>query len=160
MKSHAPIKTKCVRSGNVPWITSDVREGVHDRDVTERKSNHSHDWAVYKRLRKKINGEIESSKAIMLMRLSGLMVTRVKPGKLTSRQKNNVSVKELKLNENSVINSHELSNTFNDHFSTIGTKLVNEVPLVTDGSSHADYIVSCNKKFFFSPISGSNVFPQ
>ena len=31
----------------------------------------------------------------MLMRLSGLMVTHVKPDKLTSRQKNNVSVKKL-----------------------------------------------------------------
>ena len=31
---------------------------------------------------------------------------------LTSRQKNNASVKELKLNENSVTNSHELSNAF------------------------------------------------
>ena len=50
---------------------------------------------------------------------------------LTSRQKNNASVKELKLNENSVTNSRELSNAVNDDFSTIGTKLANEVPLVT-----------------------------
>ena len=30
-----------------------------------------------------------------------------------------------------MVNSHELSNAFNDHFSTTGTKLANEVPLVT-----------------------------
>ena len=65
----------------------------------------------------------------------------------------------LKLNANSVTNSHELSNAFNDHFSTIGTKLANEVPLVTDGSRYADYIVSSDNKFIFSPISSSNVFP-
>ena len=67
-------------------------------------------------------------------------------------------MKELKLNGNSITNSHELSNAFNDHFSATGTKLANEVPLVTDGSSYADYIVSSNNKFIFSPISSSNVF--
>ena len=77
---------------------------------------------------------------------------------LTSRQKNNASVKELKLNENSLSNSHELSNAFNDHFITTGTKLANEVALVADGSSYADFIVSSNNKFFFSPISSGNGF--
>ena len=67
-------------------------------------------------------------------------------------------MKELKLNENSVTNSHKLSNAFHDHFPTTGTKLANEVPLVTDGSSYADYIVSSDNKFIFSPISSSKVF--
>ena len=40
----------------------------------------------------------------------------------------------------------------------IGTKLPNEVPLVTDGSSYVDYIVSSKNRFFFSPISSSNGF--
>ena len=66
MNSHAPIKTKRVRSGNVPWITSDLTEGMRDRDVAKRKaikSNDNHDWAVYKRLRNTINGEVKSTKA-------------------------------------------------------------------------------------------------
>ena len=75
---------------------------------------------------------------------------------LMSHQKNDASVKELKLNENLLTNSHKLCSAFNDHFSAIGTKLANEVPLVTDGSSYADYIVSSKNKFFFSPISSSN----
>ena len=39
-----------------------------------------------------------------------------------------------------------------------GTRIANEVSLVTDGSSFADYIVSSNNKFIFSPISRSKVF--
>ena len=74
-----------------------------------------------------------------------------------SCHKNNASMKELKLNKNSVTNSHGLSNAVNDHFSTTGTKLANEVPLVTDSSIYGDYIVSSNNKFIFSPIIGSNV---
>ena len=166
VNSHAPIKTKRVRSGKVPWITSDLRKGMRDRDVAKRKaikSNNPQDWAVYKRLRNRINGEVKSTKASYY---AGAFVQSNGDSRkawqlineLTSRQKNNASVKELKLNDNSVTNSHELSNAFNDHFSTIGTKLANEVPLVTDGSSYADYIVSSDNKFIFSPISSSNVF--
>ena len=38
---------------------------------------------------------------------------------LTSRRVNNTTVKELKLNDAIISNSSELSNAFNDHFSTI-----------------------------------------
>ena len=166
VNSHAPIKTKRVRSGKVPWITSDLRKGMRDRDVAKRKaikSNNPQDWAMYKRLRNRINGEVKSTKASYyanaFIQFNGdSRKTWQFINELKSRQKNNASVKELKLNENSVTNSHELSNAFNDHFSTIGTKLANEVPLVTDGSSYADYIVSSDNKFIFSPISSSNVF--
>ena len=64
MNSHAPIKTKHVRSGKVPWITSDLRKGMRDRDVAKRKaikSNDPQEWAVYKRLRNKINEEVNST---------------------------------------------------------------------------------------------------
>ena len=50
VNSHAPIKTKHVRSGKVPWIASDLRKGMRDRDVAKRKavkSNDPQEWAVY-----------------------------------------------------------------------------------------------------------------
>ena len=89
---------------------------------------------------------------IMVMRLFSLIGTHVKPAKWLT------VCERIKTNENSATNSHELSNVFNDHFSTIGTKLANEVPLVIDGSSYAVRIVSSNNKFIFSPISSSNLF--
>ena len=108
---------------------------MRDRNVAKRKaikSNDPQDW-VYKRLRKKINGEVKSTKAsyyanAFIQSNGASRKAWQMTNKLTSRQKNNASVKELKLNENSVTNSHEFSNTFNDHFSTIGTKLANEAP--------------------------------
>ena len=141
---------------------------MRDRDVAKRKaikSNNPQDWAMYKRLRNRINGEVKSTKAsyyasAFIQSNGDSRKTWQLINELTSRQKNNASVKELKLNENSVTNSHELSNALNDHFSTIGTKLANEVPLVTDGSSYADYIVSSDNKFIFSPISSSTGCPK
>jgi len=141
---------------------------MRDRDLPKRKaikSNNPQDWALYKRLRNRINGEVKSTKAsyyasAFVQSNSDSHKTSQLINELTFHQKNNASVKEWKLNENSVTNSHEVSNAFNDHFSTIGTKLANEVPLVTNGSSYADYIVtySSDNKFIFSPISSSKVF--
>ena len=37
VNSHAPIKRKRVRSRKVPWITSDLQKGMHDRDVAKQK---------------------------------------------------------------------------------------------------------------------------
>ena len=120
VNSHAPIKTKRVRSGKVPWITSDLRKGMCDRDVAKRKaikSNNPQDSALYKRLRNRINGEVKSTKAsyyssAFIQANGDSRKTWQLINELTSRQKNNASEKELKLNENSVTNSHELSNAF------------------------------------------------
>ena len=124
VNSHATIKTKRVRSGKVSWITPDLPKGMRHYYVAKRKaikSNNPQDWAVYKRLHNKINGEVNLPRhpPIILMPLFSLMATCVKSGK------KNASLKELKLNENSVTNSHELSNAFNNHFSTIETNLAN-----------------------------------
>ena len=113
--------------------------GIRDRDIAKRKaikSKDPQDWAVYRRLRNRINGEIKSTKASYeadaFIQSNG---DSRKPcqmiNELTSRQKSNASVKELKFDENSVTSSHNLSNAFNDHFSKIGTKLANEIPLIT-----------------------------
>ena len=86
MNSHAPIKSKRVKSGKVPWITSDLQKGMRDRDVAKRKaikSNNPQDWAMYKRLRNRINGEVKSTNLrlpVMLVRLFSLMAIHIKPG--------------------------------------------------------------------------------
>ena len=61
-------------------------------------------------------------------------------------------MKELKLNGSIICNSSELSNAFNDHFSTIGTCLANEIP-PNDNNNDLSYISNINvnnNKFTFS----------
>ena len=58
---HAPIRIKRVRSKNSPWITADLKERMHNRDtlkIKAIKSNDPHDWANFKRMRNKVNTEI------------------------------------------------------------------------------------------------------
>ena len=58
---------------------------------------------------------------------------------LTSRKTGRSSVSELSLNGVSITNSTALSNAFNYHFSTIGSKLASEIPF-NNGSSFQEYI--------------------
>ena len=53
---------------------------------------------------------------------------------LTRRKTGRSSVRELTLNGVSITNSAAVSNAFNDHFSTIGSKLTSEIPF-NNGSS-------------------------
>ena len=69
-------------------------------------------------------------------------------------------MKELKLNGSSISYSSKLSNAFNDHFSTIGPRLANEIP-PNDNNDYLSYINDINvnhNKFSFSSTSSSNVF--
>ena len=70
------------------------------------------------------------------------------------------TMKELKLNGFIISNSSELSNAFNDHFSTIGSRLANEIP-PNDSNSDLSYINNINvnhNNFSFSSTSSSIVF--
>ena len=78
---------------------------MRDRDVAKRKaikSNNPQDWAMYKRLRNRINGEVKSTTAsyygsAFIQSNGDSRKTWQLINELTSLQKNNASVKELKL---------------------------------------------------------------
>ena len=68
------------------------------------------------------------------------------------------TVKELKLNGSIISYSSKLSNAFNDHFSTIGPRLANEIPPHdnNDYLSHINDINVNHNKFSFSSTSSTS----
>ena len=67
-----------------------------------------------------------------------------------SRRQNNQQVKLVKVNDISIGNSNEISNTFNEHFATIGPKLACEIP------STSDEVFTCLNNFpvnFVQPLA-------
>ena len=71
---------------------------------------------------------------------------------LTSRNIHNCSVKEIKLNNNSICDPHELSSAFNDHFSTIGIRLINDIQDSGNSSLHLDYLKETEHRFKLKTI--------
>ena len=126
---------------------------MRDRDAAKRKavkSNDPCDWAKYKKLRNSINNRIKTAKVSYFskafMQFEGnSKKTWQTINELTSRRKSNDTVKELKVNDVVINNSSEISDTFNDHFSTIGPRLANEIPPIgqNDDSSYTNFI-TCN----------------
>ena len=127
---HALLRTRA------PWIDSQLKKGLHDRDAAKRKaitSNDPRDWDKYKKLRNKINNNIKTSKASYYS--NAFIQSKGNPRKtwqtfneLTSRRLKNTTVKELKLNDAVISNSSELSNAFDDHFSKVGPDLLMKYP--------------------------------
>lgn len=64
---HAPIRTKRVRAFKSPWITSHLKQRMHERDILKLKlkatrSNDPRDWFVFKKCRNSVNNEIKLAK--------------------------------------------------------------------------------------------------
>ena len=118
---------------------------------------HARDRAKYKKMRNTINYNIKTSKASYYSNAfsqskGNSRKTWQTINKLTPRRTNNTKVKELKLNGSVISNSSGLFNAFNDHFSTIGPRLANEIP-PDDNNNELSYINNINvknNKFSFS----------
>ena len=76
-----------------------------------------------------------------------------------SRRQSNQIVKGVKVNDISICNSNEISNVFNEHFSTIRPRLARKIPLTSDKKSiYLKNITENYDKFRFSSTTTSNVF--
>ena len=81
--------------------------------------------------------------------------------KITSRKSNTPSTKQLIVNSVSINKTTGLANAFNEHFSTIGPKLTNEIPSAADGDkSCLKYLNITDQRFCFTPENSSQVFSQ
>ena len=78
-----------------------------------------------------------------------------------SRKSHNSVINEIKLPcGNSIYDSHELSNAFNDHFSSIGPKLANNSHANKDNSSHLNFLTETGHcTLELKPTSVSKVLP-
>ena len=65
LNKHAPIQNKRTRSFNVPWLTKEIKELVHNRVKLKRKAvvaNQDEDWQNYKSFRNKVNIAMRQAK--------------------------------------------------------------------------------------------------
>ena len=76
-----------------------------------------------------------------------------------SRRQSNQIVKDVNVNDVSICDSNEISNAFNEHFSTIGPRLAREIPLISDEESiYLKNVTENYNKFCFRPTTTRDVF--
>ena len=144
-----------------------LKNDMRFRDAAKKKAiktKNLHDWANYRKLRNKINNNVKTTKASYyhnsLIQSEGNSRRTWKTiNHLMSRRQNNQLVKEDKVNDISICNSNEISNTFNEHFSTIGPRLAREIPSTSDEvSTYLNNFPENFNKFSFRPTTNSIVF--
>jgi len=133
------------------------------RDAAKRKAvrtKNPQEWANYRKLRNRINNEVKTTKASCyhnsFIQSEGTWRTI---NNLMSRRQNNQKVKEVKVNNISICDSNEISNVFNEHFSTIGPRPARQIPLTSDEESvYLNFVPKNYNKFSFCPTTTSVVF--
>ena len=76
---------------------------------------------------------------------------------LTSRKSGKESITSLKVNGVSITNPTMLSNEFNNHFATIGSKLASNIS-TSDIDNHLKYLTNTDKQFQLCPTTSAKVF--
>ena len=76
---------------------------------------------------------------------------------LHSKRSKCSSIKEIVHNGTSITNPDELSNAFNDHFSSIGPRLASEIPHNVASLSHLHYLSNTNCQFELNTIGVTKV---
>ena len=143
VNSHAPFRTRCTKLNKTPWINSGLKKGMRCRDTAKRKAikiKNAQEWANYRKLQNRINNKVKTTKASyyhnsFIQSEGNARRTWKTINNLMSRRQGDQIVKDVKVNDISICNSNEISNAFNEHFSTIGPRLDREMPLTSDEES-------------------------
>ena len=156
---HARLRTKRVRSCKSPCITSHLKKCMHKRDLLKMKasrSKDSSDWHMFKALRNQVNFEIKQAKVSFYRDALDSNTWRI-INQLRSKTSKCSSVKEIVHNGTSITNPDELSNAFNDHFSSIGPRLANKTHHNVASLSHLHYLSNTNCQFELNTIGVTKV---
>ena len=121
------------------------------------RSNNSHDWVCFKRMRNKVNAEFKQAKELFSKNKFSKSGGDPRKTWQVINKTGSSSVKEFSLNGVSItITLTALSKAFNDHFSTIGPKLTSEKPS-NNGPSFQGYIFGLRERFHFVSTDSNQV---
>ena len=162
---HAPLRTKRVRPSKCPWITPQLKKCMCERDKLKRKAtitNDPWDWANFKKFRNQVNNKIKNAKEIYYK--NAFQYSRGSSRKtwqtineLTSRNSSNLTVREVRLDDNSISIPEQVSEAFNKHFASIGPKLASEIHADTNGFSYREFLSGTDKRFELQPTDNNKV---
>ena len=165
---HAPLRTKRVRGSKAPWITTELKQLMHQRDVLKIKafqSKNPQDWSAFKKARNTLNNDIkrakeEQYKTAFCESEKNLKRTWSIINEITSRKQTSSLVKEVKCNDKTFTDPNQICEVFNVHFASIGPKLAEEIPVNVTGHSYLDYLTIQNFEhcFQFQETNTSAVF--
>ena len=167
---HAPIKTRKVRSTYAPWLTTDIRHEMNQRDYLKKKEVKSKSkslFKAYKAQRNRINKLIKSAKSNYCKREIDhnknnpkemwKQINQVISGK--GRCSKTTTITTIKNDQGNFIQDDKLiADEFNKYFTEVGAKLSNQI--VNASSTFLDYLTPVNCEFHFAVISNDTILKK
>ena len=161
--NHAPIKTRRVRNKDSPWLSSQIRKLIIERDVLKKqaiKTGNTEHWKLYKSHRNKTNNSIKTGKSEyykhqIIDNSNNPKAVWKTINQIMSRKTTDHTISEIVINDKTITDPKLVSQTMNTHFATVGPKLADN--LQDPDKAYDSYIKSSDSSFYFTPIKPNTV---
>ena len=165
LNKHAPIQTKKVRSHKIPWLTSNIKTLMNERDKLKRKAiitGLETDWKSYKQLRNKVNKELREAKTNYYSNKIASQKANPKEAwktinQILGRKNKPTIINELQISNNTLQSPEEIAEGFNMFFTSIGQNLADIIP--TNDCNFEDFIQPPISEFTaFNPVTVNTIY--
>lgn len=144
VNKHAPCRSFRVRNKPSPWLTSELKKLMFDRDRLKKKavlSNNPDDWSLYKRRRNCVNCEIKRVKRVYFQteieKNSGDSKATWKIlNNAMGKKSQNICINEIQTSSGEILREPgDIAEHINSHFADIGPRLASKVSSSVDSQS-------------------------
>ena len=172
---HAPIKTRKVRSMRstyAPWLTTDIRHEMNQRDYLKKKAVKSKSKSLseaYKAKRNRVDKIIKSAKSSYCKKEIDhnksnpkemwKQINQVISGK--GRCSKTTTITTVKNDQGNLIQEKKsIADEFNKYFTEVGPKLSSQIINNTNSSSCLDYLTPVDCEFHFAVINNDTILKK
>ncbi|CAB3992510.1 Hypothetical predicted protein [Paramuricea clavata] len=161
---HAPKRSRKIRNRHSPWLTPELKKLMFERDRLKRiasKHDTEHNWSKYRSARNNVNRCIQDAKAAYYHNyfrnsFGDIKNTWKGVNELMGKNSHTNVISSIKVGDCIYTSSSDISNAFNNHFTQIGPKLVNNVP--TSNSNFEQYITTTDTNFSITETNNTIVY--
>ena len=158
---HAPPGTRRVRSEHAPWLTSEIKRKIYDRDFLKKKSvktGSANFYNAYKKARNELKRLIKSTKARYYNDAFNQCKKDPKAmwktiNQVKNKKSKTTNINELVIDQKVITEPEEIADSLNAYFNEIGSVLAKALP--KGDKSFEKYIVPVEKKFEINRLSPS-----
>ena len=142
---HAPCRSRRTGKKRSSWITNDLKRQMFKRDYLKKKAISSKDpqaWHEYRQSRNHVNNEIKKAKISYFttnldlhkgnMKKTWKLINEVSSKRLSKTKK----ISETRMGEEVITSPTEISEAFNNYFSTVGSNLASDIALTEYGPEY------------------------
>ena len=161
-EKHAPIRQRRVKCEYKPWLTNEIKKLSYHRDYLKRQSvrlGSTYYNEAYKKCKNNLNKLIKDTKEIYFKtKLSNANNSKESwqaINEFLNKKSKTTNVKQLIVGEQVITGDKNIASCFNQYFSTIGSKLADNIK--DSDIDPLSFVTPVEKSFHFRDITNNEV---